>query len=403
MINAQEFASLAQLPEPLLTAYINTNPGAATNCRAIPGYMAWLKTEARHLLGRNGQIKGSVLHEQAERIEQYLDAHRPSHKGVLIFSGPDVWQVIPLLSEPDNELHWGRPHLWQLVTMMEQRAPACVVALDLAGARMYKYDSGDLAQFGEWHFKVDTSHWRQKERAHKAKQGTRTPHGAQREAFDRRIDAEYVRLLHDVAKDIAAFCDRELIDRVYLLGSDRLTRQVQEGLPQRLQEEVVRISHVSKEETPAEIQARVEARLHAYEAHRKERAVEELLNRPRGFVTGMDKTLHALQRGQLASLTLAEGVDPRLHECKDCGMVAQSAVARCPVCNGMLRPTSLHATLPELLMRHTCHIEFVTGTAATRLRAAGGIGGRLRTLKRQPATVRRPVATANEEKVAHRA
>ncbi len=406
MIDAQEFAALAQLPESLLTAYINTNPGLPTNCRAIPGYTAWLKTEAKHLLAATGHMKGSVLHRQVERIAEYLDAHRPAHKGVMILAGPDVWQVIPLPTEPHNELHWGRPHLWQLLTIMERQTPVCVVALDLAGVRMYKYVAGSLSQSGEWHFKVETSHWRQKERAHMAKQGTRMPHGAQREAFDRRIEAEYVRLMHDVAKGIEAFCERESIDRVYLLGSDRLTRHVQDALPQRLRDSLVcipRIPRGNTEDPASEIKARVESHLHAYESDRKAKIVEELLNRPRGIVTGLDHTLNALQRGLLTSLTVVESADPKLYECKDCGLVTASAGSRCPTCNGLRRPTSLQAVLPTLLTRHMCRLEIVTDRAATRLKSVDGIGGRLRMLKRQPAPVYRSAAAERAPRVARRA
>ncbi|MDE3064036.1 MAG: hypothetical protein KGJ51_13410, partial [Acidobacteriota bacterium] len=228
--------------------------------------------------------------------------------------------------------------------------------------------------------------WRQKEREHMAKQGTRMPHGAQRELFDRRVEAEYVRLLHEVAKVIAAYCDAHSIDQVYLLGSERLTKQVQEELPQSLREQAVLIAHVSSEEPSADIQARIETRLREYEARRKERVIDELLNRTQGIVTGVDQTLHQLQRGLLASLLLVEELNPALHQCGSCGLVTASASQRCPACNEMQTVTTLHEMLPMLLIRHACRMELVEGLAASHLQTAGGIGGRLRTLKHQPAS-----------------
>lgn len=401
MTNAQEFAALAQLPEPLLTVYINSNPGLATNCRAVPGYIAWLKTEAKNLRTRRGETKSSLLHEQVSRVEKYLDAQRPAHTGVVIFSGPDTWRVIPLQVEPVNELHWGKPHLWQLTSIMERRRPACAVVLDLAGAHMYEYASGVLTLFAKQLFKVDTSQWRQKEHAHMARQGTRMPHGAQRDLFDRRIQAEYVHLLHDVASMIAAYCDRQSIDQVYLLGSDRLTKQVQVVLPQRLKKKVARIAHVSAEEPAGDIQARIESRLREFETTRKEQIVDELINRNGEFVSGMDETFKALQRGLLASLVLAEGFNPKLHQCEGCGLVTASSLPGCPACNGLQKPTTLHEALPVLLIRHTCHLDLVTDRAATRLQTMGGIGGRLRTLKRRPASAPLAPVTRNARNLAH--
>ena len=388
MINAHEFAALAQLPEPLLTVYLNTNPGLPSNCRSVPGYVAWLKTEARKVRSHRGESKNSLFHEQVKRVEKYLETQRPAHTGVLIFAGPDVWQVIPLQVEPSNELHWGKPHLWQLNAIMARHRPACAAVLDLSGVRMYEYAFSGLTQFAEQKFSIDTSHWRQKEREHMAKQGTRMPHGAQRDLFDRRVEAEYVRLLHEVAKVIAAYCEVHAIDQVYLLGSDRLTKQVQEELPQALSEQAALIAHVSAEEPAVDIKARIEASLREYEANRKERVVDELLNRNQGIVTGVDQTLHQLQRGLLASLLLVEDLNPILHRCESCGLVTASASERCAACNQIQKVTTLREMLPTLLIRHACRMELVEGRAAARLQTAGGIGGRLRTLKHQPASVK---------------
>jgi hypothetical protein len=401
MINALELAILAQLPEPLLTVYLNTNPGLPSNCRSIPGYVAWLKTEAKNLRTHRGESKNSLLYQQILRVEKYLGTQRPEHTGVVIFAGPEVWQVIPLQVEPSNELHWGKPHLWQLNSIMGQHRPACAVVLDLSGARLYEYASGRLTQFAEQPFKIDVSHWRQKEREHMAKQGTRMPHGAQRDLFEHRFEAEYVHLLRDVAKAIAAYCDAHSIDEVYLLGSDRLTKQVQLGLPQRLREQVALIAHVSTEEPAADIEARIEARLKEYEKSRKEHNIDDLLNRPRGIVTGVEQTLNQLQRGHLASLVLVEGLNPVLHHCGSCGLTTASASQRCPTCDGIQTVTTLHEMLPMLLIRHSCEMELVEGVAASHLQTAGGIGGRLRTLKHQPAVVTRAQTAKKAGSLAH--
>jgi len=401
MINALEFAALAQLPEPLLTVYLNTNPGLPSNGRAVPGYMAWLKTEAKNLCSHRGESKNSLLYNQVKRVEKYLDDQRPAHTGVVIFAASEAWQVVPLPAEPSNELHWGKPQLWQLGSIMQRHRPACAVVLDLSGARLYEYASGGLTQFAEQPFKIDSSNWRQKEHAHMAKQGTRMPHGAQRDLFERRVEGEYVHLLRGVAKVIAAYCDTHSIDQVYVLGSDRLTKQVQLGLPLRLRERVVPMAHVRAEEPAADIQARIEVNLREYETNRKEQEIDDLLNRTQGIVTGVDQTLNQLQRGLLASLVLVEELNPMLHQCGSCGLVTASASQRCPACNEMQTVTTLHEMLPMLLIRHACRMELVEGLAASRLQTAGGIGGRLRTLKHQPAAARRARTEKKAGSLAH--
>ena len=401
MINALEFAKLAQLPEPLLTVYLNTNPGLPSNCRSVPGYIAWLKTEAKRLRENRGESKSSPLYKQVKRVETYLDTQRPAHTGVVIFTGPETWQVIPLQVEPSNELHWGKPNLWQLSSILGRHRPACAAVLDLSGVHLYEYAFNTLTQFAEQPFKIDTSHWRQKEREHMAKQGSRMPHGAQRDLFEHRVETEYAHLLHEVARVIAAYCAVHSIDQVYLLGSDRLTKQVHADLPQHMRENVVLIAHVSAEVQAADIKSRIESRLREYEAIRKERMIDELLNRTQGIVTGVEQTLSQLQRGLLASLVIAEGLNPVLHQCESCGLVTASASQRCPACKQVQTATTLHESLPTLLIRHACNMELVEGPAASHLHTAGGIGGRLRTLKRQPTVIPGARTAKNAQGLAH--
>ncbi len=384
MIDARTFATLQELPEPLLTVYLDTNPGSPSNCRSNPGYVAWLKTEARDLLARAGHSQESLLQTQIHRVEQFLHEERPGCAGVAIFAGPGAWQVIPLHVEPLNELHWGKPQAWQLRCIADRNKPACAVVLDHSGARFYARTSEGLTQFAEQPFKIDVSQWKQKEHAHMARQGTHMPHGAQRDLFEHRLESEYVPLLREVARSIAAFCDAHSIDQVYLLGADRLTKRVQLRLPQRLREHVTRIAHVSPEEPAAKTQARLEANIREYETSRKELTVEELLDQTHGVVTGMDPTLSQLQRGLLASLVLVEAVNPVLQQCEECGLVTTSALSRCPACSGLQSATRLHEMLPMLLTRHGCRMDLVEGRAASRLQTVGGIGGRLRTLKHKP-------------------
>ncbi len=385
MFDAREFEALAQLPEPLLTVYLDTNPGLPTNCRAIPGYMAWLKTEARDLLARVGESKSSLLYAQVQRVERYLDQQRPAHTGVLIFAGPTVWQVLPLHVDPTNQLHWGKPDLWQLISIADQHRPMCAVVVDHSGARLYISSFGVLTQFAEQEFKIDVSQWKEKEHAHMARRGTRMPHGAQRDLYERRVEGEYLHLLHEVGKTIEAYCDTHSIDQIFLLGTDRLTKQIELGLEPRLRGQVTRIQHASLKESARKTLARIEASIQEHELARGERSIAGLLNRTRGTVTGVDQTLNQLQRGRLDSLLLADELNPILRQCGTCRFVTASASRHCPVCNAEQSATTLHEILPALLTRHACRMELVEGSAAARLRSAGSIGGRLRTFKDQRA------------------
>lgn len=394
MPDALQLSELMQLPSPVLSVYLDTNPGLPTNCRSIPGYIAWLKTEARRLLASSDAAAQEPLRAQLDRVETYLEENRPAHRGLAIFAGAHVWKELPLFVEPANDLDWGRPRLWQLWRMADQYRPSCAVAIDHSGVRFFRYQFGQLADVGERKISVDTAQWKQREHAHMARQNTRMPHGEQRDLFARRLDAQYLRFCKEAAAETAALCDREALSHIYLLGDDRLTRRVRMALPRRLREHVTPVVHGCSEEPHCTTQKYVEARLAAHLAERKERLVNELVNRKRGIATGLDQVLRQLQRGRLASLVLVEDFNPPVQRCEQCGAAAASSVQICSHCGGRLETLPLHEALPELLLKRACSLELlqpgnpVHERPVQLLRSVGSIGGWLRNAARaQPGRV----------------
>lgn len=382
MPDALQLSELMQLPQPVLSVFLDTNPGLPTNCRSIPGYIAWLKTEARRLLASSDAAGLEPMRAQLDRVETYLEENRPAHRGLALFAGANVWKELPLFVEPANELHWGRPRLWQLWLMADQYRPSCAVAIDLSGVRFFRYQFGQLTEVGEREFSLDTAQWKQRDHAHMARQNTRMPHGEQTDIFARRIEAQYLHLCKEVAEETAALCDREALSHIYLLGADRLTRRVRAALPQRLREHVTPIAHGCTVESQCTTQKYIEARLAAHLAERKERLVNELLNRKRGIATGLDQVLRQLQRGRLASLVMAEDFNPPVQRCRQCGAAAASPAPACSYCGGRLETLALQEILPELLLKYACSFDLIHDRAAKLLQTVGSIGGWLRAMPR---------------------
>src|ERR1700730_12147308 len=107
MLNSKLLESFSQIPSPVLTAYLETNPADSRNLRHPPGYLIWLKSHASGMEGGVPEGQPKTFREQVQRGEEHLTQSPPRARSVVIFTGPEVLQAIPLQIEAENELSWG--------------------------------------------------------------------------------------------------------------------------------------------------------------------------------------------------------------------------------------------------------------------------------------------------------
>jgi hypothetical protein len=129
MLDAKLLESLTQLPSPTLTAYLETSPADSRNLRHPPGYLIWLKSQAKDLEGEIPEGERKTFRQQVERLEQQLTDNPPHARSLVIFAGPEVWQAIPLQVETEDELSWGPPSLTQMQWLVDEHR-LCGVLLD---------------------------------------------------------------------------------------------------------------------------------------------------------------------------------------------------------------------------------------------------------------------------------
>jgi hypothetical protein len=96
---------------PVLTAYLETNPADSRNLRHPPGYLIWLKSQAKSLEQSVPQAERKIFREQVDRLEEYLTQNPPRARSMVVFSGPEVWQSFALRIQTEDELFWGSPSL----------------------------------------------------------------------------------------------------------------------------------------------------------------------------------------------------------------------------------------------------------------------------------------------------
>ncbi|MFP5234928.1 MAG: VLRF1 family aeRF1-type release factor [Acidobacteriota bacterium] len=372
-------ASLASMPEPVLSVYLATNPLRHLNRNCDHGCSRWFDIHARQLLAASDSAAQDPLLRQIKRVQHFLKESIPEAPGIALFAGSDTWHVIPLPSEPENEIDWGKPRLWQLVTMAQSHRPWCIAKMDRSGARLFSFQNGDLIPLAALEFHVDPSHWKQMQAFHSAERNAGMAHGAQRDLFERRYDAQHDHFLCDVAQRLNRICASSGVNHVVLIGPSRSIGILEHKLTPLLRKQTIQIPHLrSGGDSSLSLSSVVEDALRRFEADQKAQKIGELGERGRGVVTGAEETLAMLQRGRLSLLMIEEDFNPVLGYCTTCDHASASPVQECPRCQEPMVERTLHEVLPQLLMRHRCESELVSGQSAERLHKMGGMGGWLR-------------------------
>ena len=262
-------------------------------------------------------------------------------------------------------------------------APHCVVAVDRTRACFFRYESGNLTQIEMQGFKIDKSQWKMKDHAHMARRDTKMPHGAERDVFKKRMDAQYQHFCRETAGEIRAVCRIHKLAGIILVGSARLIEPIAEALPKAMKPQLTMIPKDLARFSLVELKRHVVPAIKQWERAQEASVVDDLLGSESGTVVGIDETLAQLQDGRIRKLLVAKDLNVLLKRCVKCGMTNRSADPLCAACGSQRRQVQFRDVFPELAKIQKAGIEEVTGDAAQKLIAAGGVGGWLRP-RRQP-------------------
>jgi peptide subunit release factor 1 (eRF1) len=376
MLDAKLVQSLPQIPAPVLTAYLETNPADSRNLRHPPGYLIWLKSQAKNLEERVPQAERKAFREQVQRLKEYLSGNPANTRGLVVFAGPQVWHLFLLRVQTENELFWGSPSLAQLLWLMEEHRPCGVVLVDRSGARFFHYWMGELSEDHEARLNIDTAEWKRKEWTPPSQPGVAGMRGTDRHSFEHRVEAQYVRFFSKEAEHVRAWADRRNLNSVFLAGPPKLVELAWAELPKGLRQRAVLIKEDIEHLPLAEMEARIESEVQRWDREYERALVNRLLDSADGShaVIGLDTTLADLQEGLTRGIVTVHGIDAEVSECTKCGWTDHLADTICPICGGTRRSASLKSVLPQLARRYKAPLEVVAEDAEEKLRQVGGIG-----------------------------
>jgi hypothetical protein len=380
MLSASVLESLYRLPSPLLTAYVRTSPDEASLQGAAPRYLHFLKEEGRSVAGNLAPSEREAFSKQLERVMEFLSQPK-SHGSLVIFSGPSVWEVVPLQVEVTNELFWRKPYLTQLTWLVGEHKQYGIVAVDHKGARFFHYSLGEIVECKAKEFTINISGWKKKDLGKVTGEGVTKTYGTQRDAFDKRMDNQYARLCRETAQQAAALFSTKSFAAVILAGPDKLIATLETKFPRAFRLPIVRVDQDLARVSRPELLKHLEPRIAAWEREHQTALVNAVSGDERGTIQGFDETLTQLERGQVRTLVLARDLDSVLHQCVQCGWMDRSANQGCPACGGLQRPVTLREVLPEVLRKQQVDLEIVSDGAAERLKQMGGMAAWIRQKK----------------------
>lgn len=372
---------ISRLSGPVLTAFLNTQPAEPARHLPVPASITWLKEAAKSLEPNLAAAEQVLFREQLNRIEEFLRDRHPHEKSVAVFAGRNAWQFVPLQVAVNNDLRWGAPAVSQLLWLVDEHRPHCIVVVDRTGARFFRYQLRELLELEEKKFTIDISQWKMKDLGHVTGQRVHKTRGSQRDAFDHRVEAQYERLCRQAAHQAGAICAREKLQAIFLVGKDHLIELIEKDFPKELRHRVTLIKEDLGRSSVHELQNRLEPEIEKWEGQHEKALVDSLLISERGTVIEAEEALAKLQQGKVRLLVVARDFNPNLRQCMVCGWTDRSADPACPKCGATRRLAALQDVLPGLARKHNVDLEVVSGSAEKRLREAGGMGGWLRTTK----------------------
>jgi peptide chain release factor subunit 1 len=285
-------AEFAPAPYPVVSLYLNTQPGSTGKDQFQTFVRKELPVRSRTYPANSPERES--LDRDLERISNYLnDELKPSANGVAIFAcaACDLFEAVQL--NAPIEQHWlyigDQPHLYPLARVESLYPRYAAVTADTNSARILVVATGEL---------VD-------EKEIKNVKTRRTSQGGWSQArYQRHIENFHLQHAKEVVDALDDIVRREEIKHVVLAGDEVITPLLREQLPKHLADRVV--DHV-RVERDAPIDEILRTSLEAMKRSREQTEQEKVASAIDAFragglgVVGPEETLEALTKGRSTS------------------------------------------------------------------------------------------------------
>lgn len=358
----QKLAALTPSEHPVISLYLN----AQANQHGRDEFERWLDrslTERMAELPERGPARESFDGDVAKIRAWLAEELEPSTNGVAIFASgaAGLFEAVQLQAPVDEHRLYiqDQPHLFHLARIHDAFPRFAIVRLDTNSAQIL------VASLG----RVELEHGIEGEKTNRSEAG-----GWSQARFQRRADNLYQQHAKEVVEALQVIVREEGIQHVVLIGDEVIIPRLREELPKELDEKVIGVLRLASSATDDDVVAAALEAMREADSAGDQAKVEAVLDawRSRGLgVAGIEETLAALTRGQVAELVIsarfeAAHADP---EPVDASVLPEVPTRR-------TQTVDLAAQLVHQALATGATVRFIEGESA--LDEAGGVGAVLR-------------------------
>jgi hypothetical protein len=287
------------------------------------------------------------------------------------------WRRLQL--PPGDRMVWmDRPYLRPLVTLLESAPPVGVVVVAQGIVRLLTWSQGVADEATPRKFVLADEDWRRYAGPAPAHPGVTQQTSTYVEKYESRVAVHLRRFLAELSGEIAEAGERERWRRVVLLGAPALTEVLAGSLPEPWRSRVLAGPPVNLARAPATaIAETVTGVVGEWVRARDREAVDHLLDTVAvggAAAVGAQACLDLLGENRASHLYLDDQLRLSGYRRPDGTVI----VADGPAPPGTVAERHLVERMIEMALDHGVAVTLVGGEAAARLRAAGGVGARLR-------------------------
>jgi len=352
----------------VLSVYLDTSPD-----RVVAD--AWLMSYRDHCKDLRAQLPAEErepFEHAAQQTEHYLTSNPTFHQpGLAIFASghSSYFFVAPLPHRPPEMMTWDtRPQIETLQLILDNTERFAVALFDSEQARLFTIYLGQIEEHEVIRDEVPR----------KQKSGGWAT--LSQSSFARHHDDHLLRHARHTATALATLLQRHPFDRLLLGGPPEPLATLRHELPRSLR---ARLAGTLRLELFRDDNAVREAALEAValcERETETRLVDELVDAAgtERVAIGIAETLAAVNEGRVQVLFVSEGPGLVGGVCRACGNLA-AGLGPCLACGSAVDPLAdLDERATDRALAQGARVEVVSGDAADRLRAAGGLGAWVR-------------------------
>jgi len=355
----RKLARIAESPFPFFSLYLNTKWDDEQQRDRI---RLFTKNELKKVYD---QIKDQedwrkIFIEDQKQIERYVEGlvrrvYDEEVDGTAIFSrsGTGTFLTYPSIIPFKNECFVSDlPTLRPLVQRSSQYQNTLAVMVDTDSAKLFEISlEGVLAESSIESYvpgRHDQGGWAQMR-------------------YQRHIKDHMDKHHKEVADQLTELFGSGKWKRVVLIGQDRIIANFKAFLPERVKQQIADTFPMDFSEERSKILGRVFERLLQIEREEVSREIEALKERtPQGGLAtlGLNRTLEALNHGQVHTLYLLTSVSHKGGKCKQCGSLVlahppDDPSVPCPLCKGELKIVDLGEEMMRSALRQDGEVKWV--------------------------------------------